>query len=88
MNIDRHIAHKTRQEILNLLSDNELGFVSSAEQKRIPEGDEYLDLDHLERGVLRAEPNTEAKDTLPRAAVSDATWGKILTVLETPIAPS
>ena len=88
MDVDRRIASQTRKEILNMLSDNELEIVSNAEQTRIPEGDEYLDLEHLERGVLRAEPNTPGKDALPRAAVSDDTWGKILTVLETPIRPS
>jgi len=88
MNVDRNIANRTRREILSLLSDDELGAVSNAEQQRIPEGDEYLDLEHLELGVLRAEPATQGKHALPRAAVSDATWLKILTVLETPIAPS
>jgi hypothetical protein len=87
MNVDRHIANQTRREILSLLSDNELGAVSSAEEKRIPEGDEYLDLEHLELGVLRAEPGTPHEHALPRTAVSDATWAKILTVLETPVAP-
>jgi hypothetical protein len=87
MNVDQHIANQTRSEILSLLSDNELGAVSSAEDKRIPEGDEYLDLEHLELGVLRAAPGTPHKHMLSRAAVSDATWDKILTVLETPVAP-
>lgn len=88
MNVDLHIAHRTRDEILSLLSEGELESVSSAEQRWLPEDDEYLDLEHLERGVLRAEPNTPAKHTLPRAAVSDATWIKILSVLATPIARS
>jgi hypothetical protein len=88
MNVDQRIANQTREEILSQLSEDELGFVAMSEQKRIPEGDEYLDLEHLELGVLRAEPNTPGSHALPRAAVSDATWGKILTVLETPIEPS
>lgn len=88
MNIDQRIRHRTREEILSLLSENELGLVSSAEQRRIPEDNEYLDLEHLERGVLRAGPNTPGTQALPRAAVSDATWIKILSVLATPIAPS
>jgi len=86
MNVDQRIAHQTRDEIMSLLSEDELGFVSTAEQGRIPEGDEYLDLEHLELGVLRAEPDTPASHMLPRTAVSDATWARILTVLETPIA--
>lgn len=43
------------------------------------------DLEHLERGVLRAESRTPGRNTLPRTAVNEATWAKILTVLETPI---
>jgi hypothetical protein len=85
MNVDKRIEYQTRSEILNLLSDEEAGMVSTAETGRIPEGDEYLDLEHLELGVQRAEPNTPASHTLPRAAVRDATWDKILTVLETPV---
>ncbi|MDB4962828.1 MAG: hypothetical protein JWP01_2827 [Myxococcales bacterium] len=88
MDVDQRIVNQTRNEILSLLSEDELGFVSTAEQGRIPEGDEYLDLEHPELGVLRAEPNTPAAHALPRNAVSDATWGKILTVLQTPIQPS
>lgn len=86
MNTDQRVASQTRHEILSLLSDDELGFVSTAEERRIPDGSEYLDLEHLERGVLRAAPNTKGKNALPRTAVSDATWAKILDVLETPLA--
>jgi hypothetical protein len=85
MNVDPRIANQTRSEILNLLSDEEVGSVGNAEQERIPEGEEYLDLEHLELGVLHAEPNTPGSHTLPRTAVRDETWSKILTVLETPI---
>ncbi|MDB4957520.1 MAG: hypothetical protein JWO36_5089 [Myxococcales bacterium] len=88
MNVDKRIEYQTRSEILNLLSDEEAGMVSTAETGRIPEGDEYLDLEHLELGVLRAEPNTQAAHTLPRAAVRDTTWERILIVLNAPIAPS
>ncbi|NVB79922.1 MAG: hypothetical protein HOV81_16120 [Kofleriaceae bacterium] len=85
MNVERQITNQTRREILGLLSDDELRYVSNAEQARIPEGDEYLDLEHLELGVQQAEPNTPGDNALPRSAVSDDTWGKILNVLETPI---
>jgi hypothetical protein len=88
MDVDPIIATQTRNEILSLLSEDELGFVSTAEQRIIPSGDEYLDLEHLELGVQHAEPNTPGSHAIPRAAVSDATWDKILTVLETPIGPS
>lgn len=85
MNVERQIASQTRREILGLLSDDELRVVSIAEQERIPEGAEYLDLEHLELGVQTAEPNTPGDNALPRSAVSGGTWSKILTVLETPV---
>jgi hypothetical protein len=85
MNVDRTIASQTRREILGLLTDDELRTVSTVEQQPIPEGGEYLDLEHLELGVQTAEPNTPADNALPRSAVSSGTWDKILEVLETPI---
>jgi putative intracellular protease/amidase len=86
MSTDEHIEYQTRDDILKLLSPEELGAASNASDLRIPEGDEYLDLDHLELGVLRAEANTSGEHMLRRAVVRDATWTKILAVLETPIA--
>jgi hypothetical protein len=88
MRNDQRTAYETRDEILKLLSADELGFVSSAEEGKIPEGGEYLDLEHLELGVQVADPDTHAAHMLPRTAVADATWDKILEVLETPIEPS
>jgi hypothetical protein len=85
MSIEHRTEYQTRDEILDLLSPEELGAASSAGELRIPEGDEYLDLDHLELGVLRADANTSGEHMLRRAAVNDATWTKILTVLETPV---
>jgi hypothetical protein len=46
----------------------------------LTEGGEYLDLEHLDRGVQR--PKAAIKVTmgqvLPRSAVCDETWSKIL----------
>ncbi|MBX3161772.1 MAG: hypothetical protein KF773_37770 [Deltaproteobacteria bacterium] len=84
MNVDPLIAQKTRNEIIGLLSDEELRTVSTAEEERIPEGDEYIDLEHPELGVRQAEANTPGAHALPRTAVSDATWSRILTTLATP----
>jgi hypothetical protein len=75
----------TRDSILKLLSDEENGRVSTAEAApRLTEGAEYLDLEHLDRGVQRASAVT-AKSTmgrvLPRGAVSAETWRKILAQL-------
>lgn len=88
MNVERQIASQTRREILGMLSDDELRYVSNAEETRIPEGADYLDLEHLELGVQQAEPNTSGDHALPRSAVSDDTWTKILAVLETPVGES
>lgn len=88
MNVERQIASQTRREILGMLSDDELRYVSNAEAARIPEGAEYLDLEHLELGVQQAEPNTPGNNALPRSAVSNDTWTKIVAVLETPVGES
>jgi len=71
-----------RDSILKLLSDEENGRVSTAEAApRLTEGAEYLDLEQLGQGVQRAKAAT-AKATmahiLPRSAVSEETWRKIL----------
>jgi hypothetical protein len=71
-----------RDSILKLLSDEENARVSTAEAAfRLTEGTEYLDLEHLDRGVQLAKAAT-AKATmgriLPRSAVSEKTWRNIL----------
>jgi hypothetical protein len=74
----------TRDTILKLLSNEEIARVSTAETaSKLTEGQEYLDLEHLEQGVQRA--NAAAKITmgnvLSRSAVGDETWHKILAQL-------
>lgn len=71
----------SKDEILKLLSDDENAKVSSAEGKAgLPDGQEYLDLEHLDQGIQRAKAVTKATmgHLLPRSAVSDATWRKIV----------
>jgi hypothetical protein len=71
----------TRETILALLSDNEVARVSDAEGlKRLIEGDEDIDLKDPAAGVqqVQATPRTAPANTLPRSAVSDATWAKIV----------
>jgi hypothetical protein len=70
----------TREAVLALLSDTEVAKVSRAEgEPRLVEGDEYVDLGDLSAGVRqvhsKSAPPTSA---LPRSAVSDATWAKIV----------
>lgn len=74
-----------RDSLLKLLSDEENARVSTAESAAaLTEGAEYLDLEHLDQGVQRAKATT-TKDrrghVLPRSAVSDETWHKLIAQL-------
>jgi hypothetical protein len=71
----------TRESILALLTDAETGKISDAEGAvRLIEGDEYVDLEDLSAGVqqVHAEPRASARHVIPKSAVSDATWAKIV----------
>ena len=80
---DDRSAYVTRESILKLLSDDEVAKVSTAETAASLEtGDEYLDLEHLDRGVLRGGGATIPMGrVLPRKAVHAGTWTKILAQL-------
>jgi hypothetical protein len=69
---------------LELLTDTEVAKVSRAEDApRLIEGDEYVDLADLTAGLQQAQatPRTPAKDALPRSAVSETSWSRILNAL-------
>jgi hypothetical protein len=86
MNTSHRTENLTRNSIMKLLSDDEIVSVSAAETARLSEGDEYLDLDHLDRGVRRATGvSTATAKVLAKNAVAEATWNKILTQLVTPL---
>ena len=71
----------TRDAILKLLTDVEVARISRAEgATRLIEGDEYIDLTDPAAGVqlVQATPRDPAANALPRSAVSDATWAKIV----------
>ncbi|HEX3773497.1 MAG TPA: hypothetical protein VHV51_03480 [Polyangiaceae bacterium] len=75
-----------REAILKLLTDAEISKVSLAEDApRLVEGDEYVDLDNLESGVqlVQAVPRDAPGHALPRSAVADATWAKIVKAVAT-----
>jgi hypothetical protein len=74
----------TRERVLKLLSDEENARVSMAETKpQLADGEEYLDLENLEQGVRSAHGTaTPMGRVLPRKAVADATWKKILVLLQ------
>lgn len=84
-NHDRE-QYLNRDAILSLLSDAEVSSVSMAEAaERLLKGDEYLDLEHLDWGVQTAVGATAPMGrVLPRKAVQEETWGKILKYLDAP----
>ena len=84
MSDSQHAALVTRECILKLLSSTEIAKVSTAETATaLVEGEEFLDLGHLDRGVQRAGPaaGVAMGHVLPRRSVEDETWTKILAEL-------
>lgn len=70
-----------RDSILKLLTDEETARVSTAETaSSLAEGAEYLDLEHIDQGIQRAKAATKVTmgHVVPRHAVSDGTWTKII----------
>lgn len=86
MMTDKRSDYTTRDSILKLLSNDEVARVSTAEMAvHLGEGDEYLDLEQLGRGVRRAHASDQPMaSVLPRKAVLPETWSRILTELEAP----
>jgi hypothetical protein len=76
-------AEALRKTVLGFLSDDEVASVSTAETASgLLDGDEYLDLQALDQGVRRARGTAVAMGrVLPRKAVHEATWTKILAQL-------
>ncbi len=84
MTESKRAEHVARESILKLLSNEEIARVSTAESaSRLREGEEYLDLEHLDQGVQRAQSATKVAmgQVLPRSAVGVETWSKILAQL-------
>jgi hypothetical protein len=84
MNDNALTDHATREDILMLLTDDEVASVCTAETASRPlDGEEYLDLEDLRRGVRSAIGKTPAMGRLLlRRAVQHSTWTKILKRLE------
>jgi hypothetical protein len=72
-----------RTSILKLLTDDEIARISRDEgAARLEDGDEYIDLGHLERGVCRAVgTGTPMRRVLPKKDIAEATWKEILSLL-------
>ncbi len=86
MDPKKRTDHLRRTRVINLLTDNEVVRVSMAETTRaLEEGEEYLDLLHLDAGVRRAPRDVpEIRNALPRNAVQESTWRKLLEILVPP----
>lgn len=87
MRTDERAEFETRDAILTMLSDQEVGSVSTAEAaSHLSSGEEYLDLEELDRGVQVAHgASVPMGRVLPRRAVRELTWNKILTKLAVPV---
>ena len=83
MKNEKRSEYLTRNDIMKLLSDEEVSRVSTNETAvRLATGDEYLDLERLDRGVQKARESTTAMGlVLARSAVHANTWNKIVAQL-------
>ena len=94
MNNIAKTEHITRENILMLLSDEEIASVSTAETTARPVdyGEEYIDMGDLDQGVRSALGTTPPMGrVLLRRSVHEDTWSKIrkqLAVLHTAKLPS
>ncbi len=87
MSNTQRAVHIARESILKLLSSEEIARVSNAEDAyQLSDGEEYLDLDHVDQGVLKAQAAATINmgKVLPRRAVHAETWDKILAQLAPP----
>lgn len=83
MTLDSRRRAIGREEIQSLLSDAEVARVSRAEgDARLVEGDEYIDLEDVAAGVHQVHTTSvPPARALPRSAVSEATWAKIVAAI-------
>ena len=72
-----------RENILKLLSDEEVARVSMAEGRRLAEGEDYVDLGRPQDGVHKVDGSVPSRpgDVLARSAVSEQTWASILKLI-------
>jgi hypothetical protein len=76
----------SRDAIMNLMSNDEIAKVSSVEASTgLKTGDEYVDLENLDKGIQRASvaASVNLKHAVPRGAVSSETWSRIMAELAT-----
>ena len=69
----------TRDSLLNILNAEELARAGTRQTAAsLTRGDEFIDLAQIDRGVQRAGDAHPAEDVLPRKAVHEHTWLKIV----------
>lgn len=82
----------TRARVMDSLSDAEVASVSTAETATaLPEGAEYIDLSRLDRGVQQVDATRQSAPmghVLPRKAIHEKTWAKILQQISAISTPS
>jgi len=85
MKHEQRSRYLTREGILERLSDAEVASVATAETaERLLDGDEYIDLTHLEQGVQRWQRDaTPMGRVLPRKAIQEKTWQSVIEELAT-----
>jgi hypothetical protein len=83
MKKEKRFDYLTRDSIMHVLSDEEVAAVSTAQTAtQLDDGDEYVDLETLRELVSTAQGKPVAMGhVLPKKAVSDETWLKILVKL-------
>lgn len=70
----------TRDNLLGILNDEELARVRKPEPAALLlGGDEFIDLNEIDRGVQRAGEARRMQDVLSRKAVHENTWRKVVT---------
>ena len=70
-----------RNSIMMLLTDEEIARVTTAEAgASLADGAEFLDLEHLDQGIQRSAGPAlpEMANIIPRSAVGNDTWNKIV----------
>jgi hypothetical protein len=82
MNNEKRSAYFTRDDIMGLLSDDEIAKVTTAESATsLGVGDDYIDLEQLDEGVRTAKEGTAAIPmgrVVSKKAVKERTWNQIL----------
>jgi hypothetical protein len=83
MSNEKFVAAVTRETILKLLSDEENAKLSTLEDgKSLTPDEQYVDLEHPERGVQTAGSGGNIGSLLPRQAVHEETWQKIVAMIQ------